>query len=147
MLLESRICGYREGFWAATDRFQYGVPATHSMADDLVRAFASDIRIRQAAPDPLPAKGVGIDAKEIAQGEIYNGGLARVSAFLVDHQTMKPSVWISCRFCGSLCSHFGRHEVLPEPRGFRQGSGMPDSRCLECWLEAPHAVETINCIR
>jgi ribonuclease Z len=61
------------------------------MAEHLVQAFAFDIRIRQAAPDPLPAKGVEIDAKEVEQGEIYNDGLTRVSAFLVDHGTVKPA--------------------------------------------------------
>jgi ribonuclease Z len=61
------------------------------MAEHLVQAFAFDIRIRQSPPDPLPAKGVEIDAKEVAQGEIYNDGLARVSAFLVDHGTVKPA--------------------------------------------------------
>ena len=61
------------------------------MAKHLAQAFAFDIRIRQAAPDPLPAKGVEIDAKEVSQGEIYNDGLTRVSAFLVDHGSVKPA--------------------------------------------------------
>ena len=61
------------------------------MAELLVQAFGFDIRIRQAPPDPLPAKSVEIDAKEIEQGEIYNDGLQRVSAFLVDHGTVKPA--------------------------------------------------------
>jgi ribonuclease Z len=61
------------------------------MAKHLAQAFAFDIHIRQAAPDPLPAKGVEIDAKEVAQGETYNEGSTRVSAFLVDHGTVKPA--------------------------------------------------------
>ena len=61
------------------------------MVDHLAQAFAFDIHIRQAAPDPLPAKGVEIDAKYVAQGEIYNDGLTRVSAFLVDHGAVKPA--------------------------------------------------------
>jgi ribonuclease Z len=69
----------------------WGPPGTRSMAEHLVQAFGFDIRIRQATPDPLPAKGVEIDAKEIEQGEIYNDGLTRVSAFLVDHGTVKPA--------------------------------------------------------
>jgi ribonuclease Z len=55
------------------------------------QAFVFDIRIRQAAADPLPAKGVEIDAKDVAQGEIYHHGSTRVSAFLVDHGTVKPA--------------------------------------------------------
>jgi ribonuclease Z len=69
----------------------WGPPGTRSMAEQLVQAFGFDVRIRQASPDPLPGKGVEIDAKEIEQGEIYNDGLARVSAFLVDHGTVKPA--------------------------------------------------------
>jgi ribonuclease Z len=69
----------------------WGPSGTRSMAKHLVQAFAYDISIRRAAPDPLPAKGVEIDAKEIEQGEIYNDGLARVSGFLVDHGTVKPA--------------------------------------------------------
>jgi ribonuclease Z len=69
----------------------WGPSGTHSMAKHLVQAFAYDISIRQAAPDPLPAKGVEIDAKDIDQGEIYNDGLTRVSAFLVDHGSVKPA--------------------------------------------------------
>ena len=61
------------------------------MAKHLAQAFAFDIRIRHAAPDPLPAKGVEITANEIEQGEIYNDGSTRVSAFLVDHGTVKPA--------------------------------------------------------
>jgi ribonuclease Z len=69
----------------------WGPPGTRSLAEHLVQAFGFDIRIRQGAPDPLLAKGVEIDAKEIEQGEIYYDGLARVSAFLVDHGTVKPA--------------------------------------------------------
>jgi ribonuclease Z len=61
------------------------------MAEDLVQAFGFDIRIRQAPPDPLPAKGVEIDAKEVGQGETYNDGSTQVSAFLVDHGAVKPA--------------------------------------------------------
>jgi ribonuclease Z len=69
----------------------WGPSGTHNMTEHLVQAFAFDIGIRQAAPDPLPAKGIEIDAKEVTQGEIYNDGLTRVSAFLVDHGTVKPA--------------------------------------------------------
>ena len=69
----------------------WGPPGSRSMVDHLAQAFGFDIRIRQAPPDPLPVKGVEIDAKEIEQGEIYNDGSTRVSAFLVDHGTVKPA--------------------------------------------------------
>src|SRR6266576_6829467 len=52
----------------------WGPQGTSSMAKHLAQAFAFDTRIRQAAPDPLPAAGVEVDPKEVAQGEIYNDG-------------------------------------------------------------------------
>jgi ribonuclease Z len=78
----------------------WGPSGTRSMAEQLVQAFNFDIRIRQATPDPLPGKGVEIDAKEIEQGEIYNDGLARVSAFLVDHGAVKPAFGYRVDFAG-----------------------------------------------
>ena len=69
----------------------WGPPGIRSMAEHLAQAFGFDIRIRQTTPDPLPGKGVEIDAKEIEQGEIYNDGSTRVSAFLVDHGAVKPA--------------------------------------------------------
>jgi ribonuclease Z len=69
----------------------WGPSGTRSMAKHLLQAFSFDIRIRQAAPEQLPVKGVEIDAKEVTQGEIYNDGLSRVSAFVVDHGTVKPA--------------------------------------------------------
>ena len=68
-----------------------GPQGTSNMAKHLVQAFAFDIHTRESAPDPLSGKGVEIDAKEIEQGETYNEGSARVSAFLVDHGTVKPA--------------------------------------------------------
>ena len=48
----------------------WGPQGTSSMAKHLAQTFAFDIHIRQVPPDPLPAKGIEIDAKEVAQGEI-----------------------------------------------------------------------------
>jgi ribonuclease Z len=69
----------------------WGPSGTNSMVKHLRQAFAFDIHIRQGAPDHLPARGVEIDAKEIEQGKVYDDGSARVSAFLVDHGTVKPA--------------------------------------------------------
>jgi ribonuclease Z len=78
----------------------WGPPGTRSMAKHLLQAFAFDVHIRQVPPDPLPAKGVEIDAEEIAQGKIYNDRLVRVSAFLVDHGTVKPAFGYRVDFAG-----------------------------------------------
>jgi ribonuclease Z len=69
----------------------WGPAGTSGMTQDLGKAFVFDIHIRQIPPDPLAANGVEIDAKEVRQGEVYNDGLTRVSAFLVDHGSVKPA--------------------------------------------------------
>jgi ribonuclease Z len=81
------------GWFLGRDRplQMWGPSGTTSMAKHLVQAFAFDIRIRQAAPDHLPTKGVEIDAQQVAQGKAYDEGSVRVSAFLVDHGTVKPA--------------------------------------------------------
>jgi ribonuclease Z len=71
-----------------------------NMTKDLVQAFAFDIHIREVPPDPLPANGVEIDAREVTQGEVYNDNSARVSAFLVDHGPVKPAFGYRVDFAG-----------------------------------------------
>src|SRR5437764_12037304 len=79
----------------------WGPQGTSSMARHLAQAFAFDIRIRQAAPDPLPAKAVEIDAKELEQGEIYNDGYTRVYALLDHPRTIKHAFEYSDDFRGN----------------------------------------------
>lgn len=69
----------------------WGPTGTRSLTEHLEQAFGFDVHIRQTGPDSLSANGVQIDAKEVEQGEIYNDGLTRVSAFLVDHGPVKPA--------------------------------------------------------
>jgi ribonuclease Z len=78
----------------------WGPSGTRSMAKHLLQAFAFDIRIRQAAPDYLPAKGAEIDAKEVEQGKLYDDGSVRVSAFLVDHGPVKPAFGYRLDYAG-----------------------------------------------
>jgi ribonuclease Z len=68
-----------------------GPAGIRSLAEHLVQAFAFDVSIRREAPEHLPAKGAEIDAREIVQGNVYDDGPLRVSAFLVDHGPVKPA--------------------------------------------------------
>jgi phosphoribosyl 1,2-cyclic phosphodiesterase len=123
----------------------WGPSGTHNMAEHLVQAFAFDIGIRQAAPDPLPAKGVEIDAKEVTQGEIYNDGLTRVSAFLVDHG-VKPAFGYRVDSEGHSVVISGDTKFCQNLVDFAKGAGLPDPCCLERWLEEPYpAIEAFNC--
>ena len=61
------------------------------MTKHLRQAFASDIRIRSAAPERLPSKGVQLVVKEIGEGIVFADGSLRVFAFSVDHGPVKPA--------------------------------------------------------
>ncbi len=114
----------------------WGPPGTRSMAEHLVQAFGFDIRIRQATPDPLPAKGVEIDAKEIEQGEIYNDGLTRVSAFLVDHGTVKPAF-------GYRIDSVGHSVVISGDTKFCQNL-VDFAKGTDCLIHAAWSVDSEN---
>jgi ribonuclease Z len=78
----------------------WGPSGTRSMAEHLLQAFAFDIRIREAGPEGLPAKGAEIDAKEIEQGNVYDDGSVRISAFAVDHGPVKPAFGYRVDYAG-----------------------------------------------
>jgi ribonuclease Z len=94
----------------------WGPKGTRSMSEHLTQAFAFDIRIREATPEGLPAKGAQIDAKEVEQGNVFGASLCvcRRSRYC------ETGIWISLGLCGTLCGHFRGYEVLPEPYRFRQ---------------------------
>jgi ribonuclease Z len=115
------------------------------MAKHLVQAFAFDIRIRQAGPDGLRVKDVEIDGKEVTQGEIYNDGLARVSAFLVDHGTVKPAFGYRVDSAGHSVVISGDTKFCQNLVDFARGADCLIHAAWSHWLEEPHAaVEMIN---
>jgi ribonuclease Z len=67
-----------------------GPDGTRRMAAHLSDAFAFDIAIRTSA-EGLCTEGARLDARDIAQGEVYGEGSVRVSAFPVDHGSVKPA--------------------------------------------------------
>ena len=67
-----------------------GPVGTKNMADHLEQAFMPDILIRMA-DEKLPRDGVRFDAKDFAEGIIYEANGVRVTAFEVDHgDEIKP---------------------------------------------------------
>jgi ribonuclease Z len=100
----------------------WGPQGSRDMAKHLVQAFDFDIHIRQADPDHLPAKGVEIDAQEVEQGEIYNDGLARISAFLVDHGSVKPAFGYRVDSAGHSVVISGDTKFCPNLVDFARGA-------------------------
>lgn len=62
----------------------YGPQGTEAMAQNLYQAFAEDRRIR-FADEGYPLAGAEFDAKDIAEGVVYEHDGVKVSAFEVDH--------------------------------------------------------------
>jgi ribonuclease Z len=114
----------------------WGPPGSRSMAEHLFQAFGFDITIRQAPPDPLPAKGVEINPKEIEQGEIYNDDSTRVSAFLVDHGTVKPAF-------GYRIDSAGHSVVISGDTKFCQNL-VDFARGADCLIHAAWSVDWKN---
>src|SRR6266480_1745897 len=125
----------------------WGPKGTSGMAKHLAQAFAFDIQIRQAAPDPLPAEGVEIDAKEIEQGEIFNDGLARVSAFLVDHGAVKPAFGYRIDSANHSVVISGDTKFCQTLVDFARGADcLIHAAWSAGWKKPRAAVEAINCV-
>jgi ribonuclease Z len=135
----------------------WGPSGTRSMAKHLLQAFAFDIRIRQAAPDYLPAKGAEIDAKEVEQGKLYDDSSVRVSAFLVDHGPVKPafgyrldyaghSVVISgdTKFCQNLLDFASRADCLIHVVWAAGNPTLPSKRLIASAEDAGRVFATVR---
>jgi ribonuclease Z len=68
-----------------------GPAGTASLARNLERAYAFDVHVRRDLDERLPADGVKIEPREIADGLVDREGDLRVTAFLVDHGVVRPA--------------------------------------------------------
>jgi ribonuclease Z len=114
----------------------WGPPGIRSLAEHLVQAFAFDVSIRQEAPEHLPAKGAEIDAREIVQGNVYEDGPLRVSAFVVDHGSVKPAF-------GYRLDYKGRAVVISGDTRFCQNL-INFARGSDCLIHVAWAASEMN---
>jgi ribonuclease Z len=81
--------------WASEGRttpFEvWGPVGTKAMMQNLQRAFAFDIRIRRDVDEKFPASGITVLATDIREGIVYQANGVTVTAFLVDHEPVKPA--------------------------------------------------------
>ena len=68
----------------------WGPPGTSNLTKGLAEAFRFDVETRESTQQ-LPSTGAEIMAHEIQQGDIYNKGDIKVTAFVVDHGPVKPA--------------------------------------------------------
>ena len=69
----------------------WGPSGTSAMMEHLSQAFSFDVQVRERPPEKLPPEGAKFESQEIEEGPVYVHGPVRVSAFLVDHGTVKPA--------------------------------------------------------
>jgi ribonuclease Z len=78
----------------------WGPPGTQTMMTALEEAYSEDIRIRIADQDYSP-EGVAIEAKDIAEGVVFENEGVRVTAFNVDHgDLIEPAMGYRVDFRG-----------------------------------------------
>jgi len=65
----------------------YGPPGISAMADNILKAYAEDIHIRQTGLEQANATGYKVNAHEIKPGVVYQDANVKVTAFAVRHGT------------------------------------------------------------
>jgi ribonuclease Z len=81
--------------WASQGRTTplqvWGPSGTKAMMDNLVKAFAFDIRVRRDVDEKFSAAGIKVVASDIRQGTIYESSGVKVTAFTVNHDPVTPA--------------------------------------------------------
>ena len=129
MLSEFRTSGFRDGFWAEPNRFQYGarqeLAAWRSTLFRHLPLISTFVRPLPILFEPKASKSMRKKSARVKHTMTVRRKIPGRS------WNCETGIWISCRFRGSLSGHFRRYEVLPEPRGLRERRRLSDSCCLE----------------
>ncbi len=83
-----------------------GPKGTRDLARHLERAYAFDLRIRQA-DEGLPAAGARLEARDIREGLVFERGGLRVTAFRVDHGPVSPALGFRVEYGGRVAVFSG----------------------------------------
>lgn len=83
----------------------WGPTGTVAMMDALQVAFSFDIRIRRDIDEHYPPEGIRVVSRDIDEGVVFDEGGVKVTAFLVDHEPIKPAF-------GYRVDHRGRSVAL-----------------------------------
>jgi len=114
----------------------WGPPGTREMMEHLSQAYSFDVQVRERAPEPLPAKGAEINAREIKQGPVYVHGPLLVIAFLVDHGPVKAAF-------GYRVDYLGHSVVISGDTKFSQNL-IDFSKGVDCLIHVAWMVDSKN---
>jgi ribonuclease Z len=82
----------------------WGPEGTRDMMDHLEQAFAFDIHIRRDVDEHAPASGIQVIARDMSDGIVYAKNGVTITAFLVDHEPVKPAYGYRLNYAGrSVC--------------------------------------------
>jgi ribonuclease Z len=102
----------------------WGPAGTKDMMSHLEQAFAFDIHIRRDVDERLPGQGVQVEAKDIAEGVVYEKDGVKVTAFFVDHAPIKPALGYRVDFAGHSVVLSGDTRYSENLIRFAQGSDV-----------------------
>jgi ribonuclease Z len=82
----------------------WGPEGTRDMMAHLEQAFAFDIHVRRDVDDHHSPSGIQVVARDVSEGIVYAKNGVTITAFLVDHEPVKPSYGYRVDFGGrSVC--------------------------------------------
>jgi ribonuclease Z len=86
-----------------------GSPGTASLSANLQSAFSTNTRARRdlIGPVGLPAAGIQIQTTEINEGTVYQNNGVTVTAFLVNHDPIKPAFGFRVDYAGHAVVYSG----------------------------------------
>jgi ribonuclease Z len=70
----------------------WGPAGTQEMMEHMQRTFAFDIHIRRDVVPKLSKDGITVVSRDIEQGTVFENDGLKVTAFLVDHGSVKPAL-------------------------------------------------------
>lgn len=78
----------------------WGPVGTQEMMSYLEKAYQFDTQVRRGLPETLPERGVAIITKDITEGVVYEKNGVKISAFNVDHGSVKPAFGYRVDYAG-----------------------------------------------
>jgi ribonuclease Z len=83
----------------------WGPGGTRDMVRHLEQAFRFDIHMRRDVDERASAKGIEVIGRDVREGTVYDQGGVKITAFLVDHGSVKPAF-------GYRVDHAGRSVAI-----------------------------------
>jgi len=102
----------------------WGPKGTQAMMKHLQQAYAFDIHVRRDLDTRLPGAGAVVFAKDINEGVVYERGGVRVTAFLVDHDEIKPAFGYRVDYAGHSVTLSGDTRPSENLIRFAQGTDV-----------------------